>query len=215
MPKKRWVLGLSTAMHLLLADECSQPKDAEIALRAEQAELLIKEFLHLATEIMGCDRMTFVFHQLLHLPQNYRDFGPLYETSAFPHESNWGTLKGMLYSRNVNFLDKEVCNKFALQICLNERLSGHAKRETARFTSKVEGREILSNGVRRALEELIAGWETVRGQHYTVDVFSRGLYNGRQIQVAGMGPHEASRNDSIYLLRNKLVVEVIHLTTGI
>ena len=47
---KRWVLGLSTAMHLLLADECSQPKDAEIALPAEQAELLIKEFLHLATE---------------------------------------------------------------------------------------------------------------------------------------------------------------------
>ena len=163
----------------------------------------------MATEIMGCDRMTFVFHQLLHLPQNYRDFGPLYETSAFPHDSNLGTLKGMLYSRNVNFLGglQQVCSSNLFE----RALSGHAKRETARFTRKVEGREILSNGVMRALEELIAGWETVRGQLYTVDVFSRGVYNGRQIQVAVVGSHEASRNDSFSLLRNKLVVGIIHL----
>ena len=99
--------------------------------------------------------MKFVRHQLLHLPQNYRDFSTLYETSSFPHKSNLGTLKNMLYSKNLNFLDKEVCNKFALQICLNERFAGHTRGDGTRSTSKAQGIVFLNSSIVRYLEELV------------------------------------------------------------
>ena len=60
----------------MLADKASveENKRATIERRASVAECLIKEFLHEATRLFGPEHINYKFHELLHLPQNYRDF---------------------------------------------------------------------------------------------------------------------------------------------
>ena len=135
---RRVLVLLSTALHLLLADKASvdENKRATIERRASVAECLIKEFLHEATRLLGPEHITYKFHELLHLPQNYRDFGPLYAVSAFAHEGNLGLMKAMIHGKNTHLLDKEICNKFSMQIRLAEILSSGRTEKRIRLTSR-------------------------------------------------------------------------------
>jgi len=208
---RRWILGLSIGLNLLLADTTAANMTANetIQHRSHMAELLFKEFLMDATSFFGQNLITYNFHQLLHLPQNYRDFGPLYEVSAFPHEGNLGLMKSMLYGRNTDLLDKEICNKYALQIRLAEILSKGCRNRRAQFTSRSKSREVLSPSSKSALEVLIGDLDDFDG---TVDVYERGyLADGSSIAVGNPDSDTAERCDFKVLHRNNNIVELLHL----
>ncbi|XP_077547929.1 uncharacterized protein LOC144160537 [Haemaphysalis longicornis] len=77
---------LSEAIFILLQDELS---DAAIT----HADRLLQEFVGRAARLYGDHCMTFNVHQLTHLAQAARKYGPLWAHSAFTFESGNGLVK--------------------------------------------------------------------------------------------------------------------------
>ncbi|XP_046404345.1 uncharacterized protein LOC124169703 [Ischnura elegans] len=82
---KHWKL-LVSAMHLLLQD--SVPVDT-----IHEDELLLIEFVCKTQLIYVKGEMTYNVHQLLHLAESVRKWGPLWSHTAFPFENAIGVLK--------------------------------------------------------------------------------------------------------------------------
>ena len=76
------------------------------------AEQLIHEFVMQFSDLYGLKNMTCNLHSLLHLPQNVRDFGPLYTTSCFPYENANGILKKLV--TGTKFAQLQICSTLSL-----------------------------------------------------------------------------------------------------
>ena len=208
---RRLIMGFSLSLHLLLADRLNKTMSVGAIMRARHsaASSLVREFLHSATILVGQSRMTYNFHQLLHLVDNYFDFGPLYEISAFPHESNLGALRSMIYGTNVHIADKEICNKFAMYQCLAGKLSS-CEISVAKLTGKASSKSSLSDASSQALDSYLSNIEGA--DQMTIKVFKRGyLANGYLLHVSTLTSHETPRCDSFYLLSSGNVGEILYL----
>ena len=183
--------------------------EASMRARHNAASSLVKGFLDSATSLLGQPRMTYNFHQLLHLVDNYKDFGPLYEVCAFPHESNLGALRHMIHGTNVHVVDKEICNKFATYQCLAGKLSS-CENSVVRLTGKSFDRNTLDKQAEEALKLYLDNIE--ESERMTIRVYKRGfIANGSLIHISELSTHETPRCDSFYLLPTGHVAEVLNL----
>ena len=107
------VLGIS-----LLFQTSVSPQDIVIASQALHVYVLRFEPLY------GLRYMSNNLHQLLHLPEAVRQFGPLWTTSCFPMEDLNGRLKNLVHGSNSAQL--QICSTLAMFLQLtslkNEKL---------------------------------------------------------------------------------------------
>lgn len=61
--------------------------------KLDSAELMLVEYVHKVEKYFGKFEMTYNVHQLLHLAESVRKWGPLWSHTAFPFESDIGNLK--------------------------------------------------------------------------------------------------------------------------
>lgn len=87
------------AIFLLLKDEIKQSDLCE-------AEKLLNQFCALFSSIYEERFTTLNIHQLLHLPDNVRELGPLYTHSCFPFEDKNGFLLKQIHS--TQFIDSQI-----------------------------------------------------------------------------------------------------------
>lgn len=85
---KHWKL-LVCAISILLQDEVLEEQIV-------QADLLLTEFVYKIKDLYGSFEMTYNVHQLLHLAESVRKFGPLWTHTTFPFEAALGTCKRVL-----------------------------------------------------------------------------------------------------------------------
>lgn len=91
LPRKfynHWKL-LVQAVRILLQDEVTH-------YEIDRAELLLLEFVTKTEKYYGHFEMTYNMHQLLHLAESVRRWGPLWSHTAYPFESSLGNLKSVL-----------------------------------------------------------------------------------------------------------------------
>lgn len=81
------------SMYIALSDEISNED-------LMQCEIHFIQFVGESQKLYDKEFMTFNVHVLLHVAKNIRKSGPLWATSAFPHESNIGKLKKFVRGSN-------------------------------------------------------------------------------------------------------------------
>lgn len=96
------------------------------------SELALKKFVIEFQRIYGKDHMTFNIHLLTHIAQSVKQWGPLWATSAFPFESNMGTL--LKYFNGTQNVPSQIVRKFMLWKELPEK----AKHTSAKVQSFVK-----------------------------------------------------------------------------
>lgn len=79
-----WLL-LANAVHILLGDNLTRDM-------ISKAELCLYKFVGEFSELYGPENVTFNVHLLTHLAESVRNFGPLWDTSAFYFENENGKL---------------------------------------------------------------------------------------------------------------------------
>lgn len=80
------------------------------------AEELIKDFVRQFSLMYGRENMTANLHQLLHLAQTVRDFGPIFTTSCFLFENANGILKNLV--TGTKFADSQICTGLSVFMSL-------------------------------------------------------------------------------------------------
>ncbi|XP_062599958.1 uncharacterized protein LOC134261548 [Saccostrea cucullata] len=76
------------------------------------AERALRKFVHQVGELYGTEHMSFNVHQLLHVAQSVRNWGPIWGTSTFPFEGNGGHLLTMF--KGTQHVSTQICKSLIL-----------------------------------------------------------------------------------------------------
>ncbi|KAL3987097.1 organic solute transporter subunit alpha [Sarotherodon galilaeus] len=104
---------LSVSIHILLQESVSQN---DLQLAHENLVLFVRNM----EELYGEENVSFNCHQLIHLSDCVRNWGPLWATSAFSFERNSANLRALL--SNINYNPKKIQDKFLCWQCLPSHL---------------------------------------------------------------------------------------------
>lgn len=88
--------------------------DAMINTAAEFLKLFVSQF----EDLYGRENMTANLHQILHLANNVKNFGPLWTTSCFPYENANGILKSLV--TGTKFAHLQICSGISIFLNLPE-----------------------------------------------------------------------------------------------
>ncbi|XP_026016884.1 uncharacterized protein LOC113018025 isoform X1 [Astatotilapia calliptera] len=94
---------LSISIHILLQESVSQN---DLQLAHENLVLFVRNM----EELYGEENVSFNCHQLIHLADCVRNWGPLWATSAFSFERNSANLRALL--SNINYNPQKIQDKF-------------------------------------------------------------------------------------------------------
>jgi hypothetical protein len=97
---------LSTSIYRLLKEEISSEEIDDI-------EVALKKFCLQVNQLYGIEHCSFNIHQLTHICDTVRRWGPLWGTSEFPFESNNHYLMRMIQGRRYPAL--QISKKFTLK----------------------------------------------------------------------------------------------------
>jgi hypothetical protein len=78
------------------------------------AEPVLKRFVLLVARLYGVQHVTFNIHQLTHIVDSVRQWGPLWATSAFPFEGNNQVLLGLFHGKT--HAPQQITEKFSLKM---------------------------------------------------------------------------------------------------
>ena len=82
---------------------------------------VLKEYCGLFEDLYGIENMTCNLHQLLHLPDIVRKFGPLWVTSCFPYEDMNGKLKKLV--KGTRYAELQVCSGVSMLVKFAELIN--------------------------------------------------------------------------------------------
>lgn len=130
---KHWLL-LVNAMHLLMKDEITE---AELTV----AHNLLMQFVQQTEGLYGKQAMTFNVHQLRHLCQSVRDWGPLWCHSGYVFESGNGKIVKMVHAGNGVL--SQICRNLSIRESIRimkKYLPDFEHSKTGQFCQRLESK---------------------------------------------------------------------------
>ncbi len=116
--KRHWDLVVA-AIHALLKDEVKTTS-------VDIAERQLSEFVEQMEDLYGVQHLSFNIHQLMHLSQSVRNWGPLWAISGFTFEDQNGVL--LKFVKGTQYVPEQIYNQFVLKMSLpseaNKKMAG-------------------------------------------------------------------------------------------
>ena len=129
----------------------------------DAAERALRKFVSEVRTLYGLEYMSFNVHQLLHLPQSVRNWGPIWGISTFPFKGNGGRLLRMF--SGTQHVSLQVCKSLILfqeAKSLTTQCLTNATDEINFFCEKLDGKKHHQSYVRICQRLIVIGKQIFR-----------------------------------------------------